>query len=379
MCSLGKKVAEWRLDLSFDRSSFRVGFLAGTLGRGGAERQLIYMLRALQNEGLNARVLCLTKGEAFEQEILDLGVKLEYVGSSRNNVVRLNKIIGSLRRERVDVIQSVHFYTNIYSALSARAVGVTSIGAIRSELTSEISANGIFGRWHLNLPSMLVANSQIGVDRAIAAGIDATQVRLVRNAVDNGTDQASLKRDHALNLLFAGRLVPPKRPELFIELAAALREKHPKRDLNFLIAGDGPLRASLERLATAKGFEGRGMTFLGEQANMSELYQKSDILVLTSGHEGTPNVVLEAMAHGLPVVATRVGGVSEIVVDSCGFCVDPADFSELVEATSILIVDPELRAEIGRNGRDFVRKNHSIDYLQRELTAVYSRIVKTNN
>jgi glycosyltransferase involved in cell wall biosynthesis len=361
------------LKLAVDRLSLRIGFLAGTLGRGGAERQLVYMLRALQNEGVKPRVLCLTKGEPFEQEILELGIRLDWVGASKNNFVRLKTIIANLRQIPVDVIQSAHFYTNIYAALAGRTLGVESIGAIRSDLVNEMSANPTFGRWHLKLPCRLIANSQLAVDRSIAKGIDQSRVHLLRNAVLDANHRHSRDSSNHLNILFAGRLDSPKRPEKFIELAQSVSAIHNKPKLKFLIAGDGPLRASLESLVKENGLDPDRIALLGEQADMTKIYQKSDILVLTSLHEGTPNVVLEAMANGLAVVATRVGGVPEVLKEDCGMVVDPHDFSELVKATSMLITDREKRIRMGENGRIFVRENHSIDYLQRELLDIYSR------
>ncbi len=101
----------------------KICFLAGTLGRGGAERQLVYMLSALKRAGVQTRVLCLTQGESFEDEIKRLGVPVEWVGASGSRLVRLRRIIRSLRREPAHVLQSVHFYTNLYAALAARAAG----------------------------------------------------------------------------------------------------------------------------------------------------------------------------------------------------------------------------------------------------------------
>ena len=332
------------------------------------------MLRALQNAKIASRVLCLTKDEAFESEISNLGIRVDWVGRSRNKLVRLREIISNFRDTRVDVIQSAHFYTNIYAALAGRVLGVESIGAIRNDLTSEIRANGALGRWQLNLPKRLIANSQLAVNRAVAIGIDRSKIALVKNAVAVDSDSGAGNQTNKVNILFAGRLVQQKRPELFIELAAALRELHAAGGLRFLIAGDGPLRASLEEMAKVRGLAGDEISFLGEQTNISDIYRMSDILVLTSKHEGTPNVVLEAMAKGLAVVATDVGGVREILPRHCGIIVDSRDLSGLVTATSILVLDRERRTKLGENGRAFVEKHHSICSLQSELTAVYSRI-----
>lgn len=362
------------MNLAIDPSSIHVGFLAGTLGRGGAERQLIFMLRALLNEGVRARVLCLTKGEALEQEILDLGIHVDWVGASRNRFVRLTEIIGSLREAPVDVVQSAHFYTNIYAALAGKVLSVPSIGAIRNDLTSEIAANGVFGKWQLSLPRSQIANSTSALERALASGYAKEKLFLVRNVVAASENLMSPKNSSKTSLLFAGRLVEQKRPELFIELACQLSRLAPNEDLEFLVAGDGPLRPKLERLASEKGLRNDQMKFLGEQSAMRDVYNASDILISTSAHEGTPNVILEAMAHGIPVVATNVGGVTEILAAGRGLLVRPGDVDGLVLASKRLIDDKSLRKHLGEGGKKYIREHHSVGGLQVRLMEIYAKL-----
>lgn len=364
-----------RLNLSIDPSSIHVSFLAGTLGRGGAERQLLYMLRGLQNEGVRTRVLCLTKGEPFEQEILDLGINVDWVGASRNRFVRLKKIIGSLREAPVDVVQSAHFYTNIYAAAAGKVLNVPSVGAIRNDLTSEIAANGIFGKWQLSLPRSQIVNSTAALERALASGFAREKLFLVRNVVATTGKLKSNKNSSKTSLLFAGRLVEQKRPDLFVELAYQLRRLAPNEDLEFVVAGDGPLRLDLERLAKEKGLQNDQMKFLGEQALMTDVYRNSDVLVSTSAHEGTPNVILEAMAHGLPVVATRVGGVTEILAEGRGLLVQPGDVDGLVLESKLLIRDRSLRRDLGEGGKKYIGEHHSLGGLPARLMEVYANLI----
>ena len=87
----------------------KVCFLAGTLGRGGAERQLLYMLKALKGRDISTKVLCLTSGEAFEREIRSLGVPVEWIGKASNRPLRLLTVVDRLRKYAADIIQSTHF------------------------------------------------------------------------------------------------------------------------------------------------------------------------------------------------------------------------------------------------------------------------------
>lgn len=352
----------------------KVAFVAGTLGRGGAETQLLHMLRALQLEGIQTRVLTLTEGDACEVEIENLGVPVEYVGSNR--LKRLWTISANLRKDPVDFIQSAHFFANIYVALAGRVTGIMSIGAVRGDLGQAMAANGAFGHWQLKLPKHMIANSQSAVSEAIERGIESSRIDFVRNVVD--IEQPSAEKNSRfqgrLNVLFAARLVPLKRPEIFLRLAARLLSELPDIELNFQIAGDGPIRKQLETTASELDLLPNSIEFLGELGQMDTVYRNADILVLTSEHEGTPNVVLEAMSFGMPVVATKVGGVAEIVPQDCGMLVDADDSEGLFDAARTLIINGELRAEMGKKAQEFVRKNHSIGHLQERLPEIYSRL-----
>ncbi|MGB7201867.1 MAG: glycosyltransferase [Pyrinomonadaceae bacterium] len=353
----------------------KVCFLAGTLGRGGAERQLIFMLRALKDEGVQTRVLCLTSGEALEAEIRDLGIEIEWVGSSPGRLAKLLRIIRVIRMYRPDVIQSSHFYTNIYASLAGLVLRIPSIGAVRSDLTSEISADRVFGRWQAYLPDHLITNSELALRRALERGLERSRIHLVRNRVDqhNGCVRQS-SADDKISILFVGRLGKEKRPQLFIKLAKEITERYPKANLSFRIVGDGPLRVELEGLRTRLGLSEDVLIFSGERTDVSEIYRNSNMLILTSEYEGTPNVVLEAMAHGLPVVSTRVGGVPDILPDGAGLLVDPSDFSGLVDATKRLILDPELRVAMGKKAKAAISERHSHDDLGRRLKEIYERL-----
>lgn len=354
----------------------KVAFLAGTLARGGAEKQLVYMLRALRQTGVTTRVLCLTRGEAFETEIRDLQIEIDYVGSSPNKIIRLSEIIGNLRRRPADILQSSHFYANIYAALAGRFLKIPQIGAIRNDLKSEIAAHQWLGKWQASLPQQLIANSEVARHRAIALGISPNKIDFVRNAVEVECD-FEVKNNSAtvLNILFVGRLVRQKRPELFVKLAALVEQTLPNYQINFQIVGDGALRPQLERLADELALQKNRISFLGLQTDMNKIYAQADLLVSTSEHEGTPNAVLEAMAHGIPVVATKVGGVPEILDDKRGFLIQPDDENALVKAITKLISDSALRARFGEQGRSYVEKNHSLKYLQERLSEIYGKLL----
>ena len=355
----------------------KVCFIVGTLGRGGAEKQLVFMLRALKLANIEARVLCLTSGESYEAEIKSLGVEVEYIGEKQNRFWRLWKIIRNLRKRPADIIQSSHFYTNIYAALAGKVLGIPSIGAIRSNLTSELTINKSLGKFQISLPSFLIANSDLARRTAIERGIAPDKIEFVRNVVEvelNESEIASKSKEN-ITFLFVGRLGKEKRPDRFVRLAAALVEKFPALPLRFQIAGDGVLRKEVEAQVKSCNLPPDKFELLGECAKMNEIYCQADALVLTSDYEGTPNVVLEAMAHALPVIAAKVGGTPEILNEKCGFLVEPNDESALLKAAISLIENPGLRFNLGFEGFQQIKNNHSLDNLTNHLTDIYDGLI----
>lgn len=178
------------------------------------------------------------------------------------------------------------------------------------------------------------------------------RIKIVHCGVDPsiyGLDRAT--RAPAKELMFVGRLAGIKGVPLLLEALHRLKEKHP--DAHLTLVGDGPERKSLEAQVRQKDLHG-AVTFLGYlgQAEVAEQLNKSDVLVLPSFAEGVPVVLMEAMAAQLPVIATRVAGVQELVENGVsGYTPPPGDLNTLVAALDQLLSDPELRARMGQAGR----------------------------
>ncbi|HEX6964840.1 MAG TPA: glycosyltransferase, partial [Gemmatimonadaceae bacterium] len=233
-----------------DLAGLKICFVAGTLGQGGSERQLYYMLQALLHEGAQPRVLCLTSGEYWEQPIRELGVAVTWVGQSHSRIRRLRRIIDALREDPPRIVQSQHFYTNIYVTAAARWLGLEEIGALRSNGISEIGANqAVFGRVSLHTPRMIAANSRAGIDNAVTLGVHRSRMHFLPNVVDTARfSTPSRSANGAVHLLTVGRMVPAKRFDRFIRVLADVRQRS-RTPVKGTIVGDGEERAQLELLA----------------------------------------------------------------------------------------------------------------------------------
>jgi len=357
-----------------DLTNLDICFIAGTLGQGGAERQLYYILKALKQSGARVRLLCLTQGEFWEKGILELGIEIVWVGQHGGKAGRLARIISALRQNRPHVLQSQHFYTNLYAVAAARLLGCREVGALRNDCTSEVKASGLVaGRLSLRAPRTIAANSRAAIRYAVELGVPSGRLNLLHNVVDTNrfkpaTGTASTRLPH---LIAVGRLEAQKRIDRFLSVVARLRELT-NIPFKATIVGDGTLRTSLERQAAELGLLAGVVEFRGVVPDIAPVYREADILVMTSDHEGTPNVALEAMASGLVVVAPRVGGLPDIIGDGeRGFLVDGKDESSIATLVLSLMNSQGRRAKIGSNARDYVLANHSPERLPAALRDVY--------
>jgi len=210
------------------------------------------------------------------------------------------------------------------------------------------------------------------------------KVRIIPNAVDkraydiNPFIVASWKRRLNLSsrpvIVCVGRLSPEKGHKVLLEAAHSLVLTG--QEFQLLLVGDGPERAALERLRDRLALKDRVM-FLGQRKDMDMVYAAADILVLPSFKEGVPNVVLEAMANGVAIVATRVGGVPEMVRDGKeALLVPPNDAHALRFALERMLRSPERMREFGRAGKRALFPRFSVTRRVERVEHVYRELAK---
>jgi glycosyltransferase involved in cell wall biosynthesis len=349
----------------------RVAFLAGTLREGGAEKQLVYAATSLSRD-VDVEVLCLTQGEQREQVLRNAGVPTHWVGKLSSPAFRLGTIARRLRVFRPDLVQAGHFYTNLYVALGAKVAGAVSVGAIRSDGRHEIRANGRWGPWLLRFPSWILANSENAKHNLVAAGYDASRVYVAPNVVDLSAPRRRDQAETAPVAITVSSLRPGKRVHLFLEALALVRQT--ARDLTGIVVGEGPEREELTRRAESLGL-GPHVAFLGHRSDVPELLAKADIFVFASAFEGYPNVLLEAMAAGLPVVTTAAGDAPRIVEEGRSGFVTSDDARQIAERLCALAESSELRKCLGGEGRRLAEQRHALPLLRDRLLGIYDEIL----
>jgi len=355
----------------------RVAFLAGTLDPGGAEKQLVYMVRALTSAGVAVRVCSITEGERLEEDLRRIGVPPVWVGRRSQPLLRAVALARALRDFRPHVLQAAHFYTNLYVSAVAPLYRAIAIGAVRNDVFHEIASNGRWGRWLLQKPPNLLANSYAAKRNAEQLGVAPETVHVVPNAIDLAefahlTLTGPRVPNHTGILVAAvGRLLAHKRFDRFLTALALARREVPA--VHGILVGDGPERQRLEQLAQQLGLLPDAVRFLGHRWDVGPLLcNDTDVLMLTSDQEGFPNVVLEAMAAGVPVVTTPAGDAGAVVQDQVtGYVVPFDNVGQLAERIMQLARSPEQRRRFGAAGRSRVAQEYGFERLAGHLLASY--------
>jgi glycosyltransferase involved in cell wall biosynthesis len=204
----------------------------------------------------------------------------------------------------------------------------------------------------------------------LAAGTcSAARTVVIPNAVDVATAPRARHDGAVPRIVAVGRLAPPKDPITLVRALARL----PGGRFSALIVGDGPERGAVAAELTARGLTG-AVELAGARRDVPELLARSDVFALASLSEGGPISILEAMAAGLPVVASDVGGVGDIVVPGeTGLLVPAADPDALASALARLLADPELRRRLGAAGRERARERFDLPALRAAHLELYAR------
>ncbi len=348
--------------------------MVGTLGQGGAERQLYYMCKTLKAAGKEVQFICFTKNEYWHLPIQNLGVEMYYVQGSVP--VKLFASIRLIKKIKPQIIQSMHFYVNVYlSIIKFLFPKAKTIGGLRNDLYKEMAVHGKLMAWlGLHGPQYMIANSLGAYQSALQEGFNKNKVFYLQNVVDTNVfiPKKENKGPHKIKLLAIGRLEKQKRFDRLFNILSQI--KNPSFDLT--LVGDGTLKNTLIKQSEEFSKGDCKVIFTGNVSDTSILYKDADIFILTSDFEGTPNVVLEAMASGLPVVVSAVGNLPSIIVNEVnGYILEPDDEQGFVRTIQKLMLDESLRIRIGNAARNFIDNNYSLQALSEKMNTIYKAII----
>ena len=352
----------------------RVCHLIGCLQYGGAERQVVNLLNELPFRSRFVLEIGRPTPEGLHQ-LLDAGViRASMRVRMRRLPLDLVRLARLLRGWHIDILHTHMYSANLIGALAGRLAGVPVV------VTSEHGKNH-WKRAHHHWVERRVISPL--VDLRFCASEDIRQLRQEVDGVPgeklvympNGTTLPSLERREANPvpvLGCVGRLIKAKDYGTLIEAVAMLRSAG--IDCRLEIVGDGPERGMIEGVVAEYGLQPR-VNLVGFQSDISRWLRRFDLFVMPSIREGQPLALLEAMAHGLPIVATRVGGIPLTVEPGVeAELVEPGNPGQLAHALRLLLEDRGRMANLGESARRRVEKEFSIQAVSARYARTYCRL-----
>jgi len=344
---------------------------------GGTERQMTELIRRLDPERFEVHVACFEKAGAWLPRVAERAASIAEFpirGFARPATFRaLLDFARWCRQQRIAVVQTCDLYANIFGLPGAALAGVPVRIGSRRELNPDKTAGQIRLQRHAyRCASKVVANSAAARTMLEQEGLAASAIAVIPNGVDAGlfgTRQHGAARPVRTAITVAN-LRPEKSHETLIAAAAQLAADFPAAQ--FQIVGDGPRRSELEALVRARGLES-SVAFLGHREDVSQLLGAADVFVLPSKSEAFPNGAIEAMAAGLPVVASAVGGLLDLIEpERTGLLVPAGDAGALAGALRRLFSDPMLAARLGEAAQTQVRQRYSFERMVASFEELYT-------
>ena len=363
----------------------RVAALIPDLGMGGAERMVIHLLAALSRSGFDVSLITLFDGghEALLREVQAYGIQLVQLGKRPGPDARMPFAIRrALQNVRPDIVHT-HRYALAYAVPAILASKFAVVHTVHNIAEKESHLVGrIIQRLAFKKGVIPVAIAE-EVARSIRRVYGLLDVPVIPNGIPvrsyaaGDGDRAMWRARHGFadeQVLFVcvARLSPQKNHELLLHAFARHVARSP--DSRLVLVGDGPLREHiLERI---EGLElGGRVVLLGTRNDVADILAAADVFVLASAYEGNPLSVMEAMASGIPVLCTSVGGVPELVADGItGFLVPPGDEYLLADRMTRLASDPAMRKRMGRAGRCVAEERFDVHRMAEAYGELFRRL-----
>ncbi|MCX7642327.1 MAG: glycosyltransferase [Armatimonadetes bacterium] len=383
--------------------------ILGSLVAGGAQRLVFNLVTHPLLQHFQHSVVCILSDQGqFREKFQKAGITIHFcpirwptstpIPSYRINRWLRNHLVFTfhwrfpslLRRLKADL---VHTHLTERIGIQAKAV------ICRAKLPFIWTIHGLFRSCGEEEPGWLVAFDLIErSERAVITAVSCAaledvlgerkmperKARVIYNGIDlsqfeftYGNDRVKVLRrkwgvpDDAIVFGSAGRLVPVKRFDLLLEAGAEVIKRHP--NVHIVIAGDGSMRQALEEQVNKFGLQGR-VHLIGYQSDMVQFWREVDVAVISSASEGLPMVLLEACASRIACIATRVGGIPEVLTNDSGVLVEPGSHEGLVEAMEKML-DEKTRLEYSRRARK-VAERFSMDKIAAQYNELYQELLQ---
>jgi glycosyltransferase involved in cell wall biosynthesis len=369
-------------------------FLVRTLDIGGAEKQMISLVERLKKEDDECHVFSLEAGGVLEERMRELDIPLYSGGLKRGDLRRVPwkvflvqiQLIRVVNRLGLSVVHSFLPLVTFMGALAARMNRVPLVITSRRALGTHQERYFLLkplDQIAIRLSDYVTVNSRaVWDDTAKRDRTDPNKLVLIYNGVDARQFESSSEvrdklrnhmglRDFDKVVVVVANLIPYKGHLDFLKAAREVKDTIPE-SVFWLIGEDRGIQKTLESEAQNLRIR-ESVLFMGRRSDIPSLLAASDLFVLPSHEEGFSNVILEAMAAGLPVVATKVGGNSEAVVDGMtGWLVPPQNPKVMAEKIVDLLKDPHKARSWGEKGKERVKRFFTVEQMVEKHLALYA-------
>lgn len=362
----------------------RVVQIIPTLDRGGAEKQLTLLAAGLPRDEFEVHVCCLTRGGPLEADLAAAGIPVTILGKSwKIDPWALWKLYRFLADIQPDIVQTWLFAANSYGRLAASWAGVKHIiGGERCVDQWKLWHEVVIDRWLAGSTERIVVNAPAIAEFYTEKGIPAEKFTLISNGVPDAPPLTKT-RDELLRELglpsdaqliaCVNRLWPQKRVKDMIWCMDQLSTVAPH--IHLLICGDGPQREQLERYARLTENASR-VHFLGVREDVLQILPHCHALWLASEYEGLPNAILEAMAAGIPVIASDIPGNRDLITDEeTGLLFPLGNRAALSRQMLRILSDPDLGRQLGAAGRVRVRRDFNVPLMIDRFANLYRQLL----
>lgn len=356
---------------------------------GGAERHLLTLMRLMDRERFNPELLCLCHGP-FADLCREEGLTThEVIMRHKLDLATIAPIRRLIKEHHIDLVHTHGVRANLVARMAGRAENVPVVTTFHSVLRYDYSSSSealvarCLTRLTNNRTARFIAISGAVKDDLMAMGVAPDKIEVIYNGIDTSLFTPDNTPDRVRGKLgiapgqrvvaMVGRLHAVKGHVFLLQAARQIVAQHD--EVVFLLVGEGPERQVIEKTIRELGLDGK-VIMTGFYPNISELYPLMDMLCLPSLMEGMGLVLLEAMHFGVPVVATQVGGIPEVIIDGeSGLLVDPGNSQALAVAITWLLDSPDLQRKLITNGRQRAQE-FTVESMVRHTERVYASLVQ---
>ena len=350
---------------------------------GGAEKMVLTLSRLFVERQISVSVVSFDPDwdAPYSIELRKLGVPVHHLTGKLFNLCRIERLVRLIRESRAEVVHTYLSYANIVGTIAAKMAGVPVIASLRSiSMEPYHPVRARIETWLMKHACDIVMANGFSVAQAHQPRLRDKKIQVIQNAIGitslpSRDERIALRKELIGNpdrplIISVGRLSPPKGYDTLIEAFSQVVLSFPEAAL--VIVGDGELRSFLEETIVRFNLQ-NSIYLIGERSDIMRILPAADIYVSSSHWEGMSVAILEAMAAGLPVIATRVGDAQWVLTEQTGILIEPRIAREISQSITKLLDNKPLQLQYGRMARKRIETEYSLDRWCDRMLELYAK------